>query len=205
MVLVERRPHRGSAIYGLDCVRSDHAYGVHLALEHLISLGHRRIVLAARDDSPTARVIRSEFAAQTAARGIGEECPVMLSSRTAGPDPRPRDEREADLAAAVRRARATAALIHGDMDALVLVQRLREAGIEVPRDCSVVAYNDVVADMGQIALTAVAPPKGEVGQAALELLTRQLERTRAGRWAGAARHLELLPDLVVRDSTAPLH
>ncbi|MGW7695342.1 substrate-binding domain-containing protein, partial [Streptomyces asiaticus] len=68
----------------------------------------------------------------------------------------------------------------------------------------VVAYNDVVADMGQIALTAVAPPKGEVGQAALEMLTRQLERTRAGRWAGAARHLELLPDLVVRDSTAQL-
>ncbi|MFF6849309.1 LacI family DNA-binding transcriptional regulator [Streptomyces antimycoticus] len=205
VVLVERRPHRGSAIYGLDCVRSDHAHGVHLALEHLTSLGHRRIVLAARDDSPTARVIRSEFAAQTAARGIREGCPVMLSSRTAGPDPRPRDAGAADLADAVRRAGATAALIHGDMDALVLVQRLREAGVEVPRDCSVVAYNDVVADMGQIALTAVAPPKGEVGQAALELLTRRLERTRTGRWAGAARHLELLPELVVRDSTVPLH
>ncbi|MGY0056515.1 LacI family DNA-binding transcriptional regulator [Streptomyces sp. LZ34] len=204
VVLVERRPHRDSAIYGLDCVRSDHAYGVHLALDHLTSLGHRRIVLAARDDSPTARVIRSEFAAQTAARGIGEGCPVILSSRTAGPDPRPRDPREADLADAVRRAGATAALIHGDMDALVLVQRLREAGVEVPRDCSVVAYNDVVADMGQIALTAVSPPKGEIGRAALELLTRQLERTQAGRWAGAPRHLELLPRLVVRDSTAPL-
>ncbi|MYX56834.1 substrate-binding domain-containing protein, partial [Streptomyces sp. SID8382] len=64
--------------------------------------------------------------------------------------------------------------------------------------------NDVVADMGQIALTAVAPPKGELGQAALELLIRRLERTRNGRWAGATRHLELLPGLVIRDSTAPL-
>ncbi|EFL21011.1 MULTISPECIES: LacI family DNA-binding transcriptional regulator [Streptomyces] len=204
VVLMERRPERGSSLYELDCVRSDHAYGVHLALGHLTSLGHRRIVLAARDDSPTARVIRSEFAEQTAARGIAEGCPTILSSRTAGPDPRADDARAADLADTLRRAGATAALIHGDMEALVLVQRLREAGVEVPRDCSVVAYNDVVADMGQIALTAVAPPKAEVGRAALGLLIRQLDHAREGRWPGAARHLELLPGLVARDSTVPL-
>lgn len=204
VVLLERRPERGSALYGLDCVRSDHAYGVHLALGHLTSLGHRRIVLAARDDSPTARVIQSEFAGQTVARGIDEGCTAILSSRTAGPDPRAADPRAVDLAETLRRTGATATLIHSDMDALVLIQRLREAGLEVPRDCSVVAYNDVVADMGQIALTAVAPPKAEVGRAALGLLLRQLDHAREGRWPGAARHLELLPDLVVRDSTSPL-
>jgi DNA-binding LacI/PurR family transcriptional regulator len=202
-VLVERRPARTSGIYPLDCVRSDHAYGVHLALGHLVGLGHRRIVLAARDDSPTARVIRAEFAEQTAARGLAEGCRTILSSRTAGPDPRVADPRAADLVEVMAQSGATAVLIHSDMDALVLVQRLQAAGIDVPGQCSVVAYNDVVADMGPIPLTAVAPPKAELGRVGVDLLLRRLDMARGGLRPGATRHLELLPGLVVRESTAP--
>ncbi|WP_128376372.1 LacI family DNA-binding transcriptional regulator [Streptomyces cavernae] len=202
-VLVERRPARTSAIYPLDCVRSDHAYGVHLALGHLVDLGHRRIVLAARDDSPTARVIRAEFAEQAAARGLADGCRAILSSRTAGPDPRAADPRALDLAEAVRESGATAVLIHSDMDALVLVQRLQAAGIDVPGRASVIAYNDVVADMGPVPLTAVAPPKAELGRTGVDLLLRRLDMARGGLRPGASRHLELLPSLVVRESTAP--
>jgi len=204
VVLVERRPARTSAIYPLDSVRSDHAYGVHLALEHLTGLGHRRIVLAARDDSPTARVIRDEFAGQTTARGLAEGCPTILSSRAAGPDPSAAGPDPSDLVEAVRETGATAVLIHSDMDALVLVQRLQAAGIEVPGRCSVVAYNDVVADMGPVPLTAVAPPKTELGRIGFGLLLRRLEAAREGLRPTATRHVELLPGLVVRESTAPL-
>ncbi|MBA2811111.1 LacI family DNA-binding transcriptional regulator [Streptomyces sp. KM273126] len=200
-VLVERRPARTSGIYSLDCVRSDHAYGVHLALGHLVGLGHRRIVLAARDDSPTARVIRAEFAEQTAARGLSDGCRTILSSRTAGPDPRVPDPRAVDLAEAVEESGATAVLIHSDVDALVLVQRLQAAGIDVPGRCSVVAYNDVVADMGPVPLTAVAPPKAELGRSGVELLLRRLDMGRGGLRPGPTRHMELLPDLVIREST----
>ncbi|MEV1066200.1 LacI family DNA-binding transcriptional regulator [Streptomyces sp. NPDC050263] len=200
-VLVERRPARTSASYPLDCVRTDHAHGVHLALEHLTGLGHRRIVLAARDDSPTARTIRAEFAEQTAARGLAEGCGTILSSPTAGPDPHAADPRAVDLAETVVRSGATAVLIHSDMDALVLVQGLQAAGIRVPDRCSVVAYNDVVADMGSVPLTAVAPPKAELGRTGVDLLLRRLEMARGGLRPGATRHLELLPDLVVRGST----
>ncbi|MEV0219102.1 LacI family DNA-binding transcriptional regulator [Streptomyces sp. NPDC050704] len=202
-VLVERRPARAGGIYSLDSVRSDHAYGVHLALGHLVGLGHRRIVLAARDDSPTARVIRAEFAEQTAARGLAEGCSTILSSSTAGPDPRVADPRAVDLAEVVGESDATAVLIHSDMDALMLVQRLQTAGIDVPGRCSVVAYNDVVADMGPVPLTAVAPPKAELGRTGVELLLRRLDMARGGLRPGATRHLELLPALVVRESTAP--
>lgn len=201
-VLVERRPARAGGIYSLDCVRTDHAYGVHLALGHLVGLGHRRIVLAARDDSPTARVIRAEFAEQTAARGLAEGCPTILSSSTAGPDPRVADPRESDLVEAVGRSGATAVLIHSDMDALMLVQRLLAAGIDVPGRCSVVAYNDVVADMGPVSLTAVAPPKTELGRTGVELLLRRLDTAGGGLRPGATRHVELLPGLVIRESTA---
>lgn len=87
-VLMERRPRPGSALHALDSVCSDHWYGTHLAVDHLVSLGHRRIVLAARNDSPTARSIRAAFAEIASARPEVEDWSVALSSPEAAAEPR---------------------------------------------------------------------------------------------------------------------
>lgn len=208
-VLMERRPRPGSALHALDSVCSDHWYGVHLAVEHLISLGHRRIVLGARDDSPTARAVRAAFAAIAAERAEVEDWAVTLSSPTAVPEPAERSRSESpeeprpDVLDLLRARGATAAVLHGDVDALMLVQRFQEAGIRVPEDFSVVAYDDVVAALGSTPLTAVAPPKTEVGRAAAELLLHRLRRP-AGEREAPVRRIELLPDLQVRGSTGPV-
>ncbi|MEV8390876.1 MULTISPECIES: substrate-binding domain-containing protein [unclassified Streptomyces] len=209
-VLMERRPRPGSALHALDSVCSDHWYGTYLAVDHLVALGHRRIVLAARDDSPTARSVRHAFAEIAAARPEVEDWSVVLSSPDAVPGPEdddaglggaPRDRTPLDLAALLAERRATAAVLHGDVDALMLVQRLTEQGVRVPRDCSVVAYDDVVAALGSTPLTAVSPPKAEVGRAAAELLLHRLARPLGA--AGPVRRIELLPTLKVRGSTQP--
>ncbi|MFE3741438.1 substrate-binding domain-containing protein [Streptomyces sp. NPDC059134] len=209
-VLMERRPRPGSALHALDMVCSDHWYGVHLAVDHLVGLGHRRIVLAARDDSPTARSIRAAFTEIAAARPEVADWSVALSSPDAVPVPPPgapgaetppRDRTPLDLAGLLRAHGATAALLHGDVDALMLVQSLAEQGVRVPQDCSVVAYDDVLAALGSTPLTAVAPPKAEVGRAAAELLVHRLSRPEGA--AGPVRRIELLPELKVRGSTAP--
>ncbi|MFF2060823.1 substrate-binding domain-containing protein [Streptomyces sp. NPDC058200] len=204
-VLMERRPRPGSALHALDSVCSDHWYGTYLAVDHLVALGHRRIVLAARDDSPTARRIRAAFAEIAAARPEVEDWSVVLSSPDAVPGPPgpdlaavPHDRTPLDLAALLRERGATAAVLHGDVDALMLVQRLAEQGVRVPRDCSVVAYDDVVAALGGTPLTAVAPPKAEIGRAAAELLLYRLARPLGA--AGPVRRIELLPTLKVRGS-----
>ncbi|MFD0024770.1 substrate-binding domain-containing protein [Streptomyces sp. NPDC058382] len=208
-VLMERRPRPGSALHALDSVCSDHWYGTHLAVEHLVSLGHRRIVLAARDDSPTARTVRAAFAEIAAGRPEVVDWTVVLSSPDAVPGPGPSGAGPApvspgagghapDLAALLRERGATAAVLHGDVDALMLVQRLAESGVQVPRDCSVVAYDDVVAALGSTPLTAVAPPKAEVGRAAAELLLHRLSG--AAGASGPVRRTELLPELKVRGS-----
>ncbi|AXE81498.1 substrate-binding domain-containing protein [Streptomyces atratus] len=218
-VLMERRPRPGSALHALDSVCSDHWYGTHLAVEHLVSLGHRRIVLAARDDSPTARSIRAAFTEIAAARPELEDWSVVLSSPQAVPGPGPdspavgaaaaeaapsatEDCTALDLAALLRERGATAAVLHGDVDALMLVQRLAESGVEVPRDCSVVAYDDVVAALGSTPLTAVAPPKAEIGRAAAELLLHRLSGAVGA--SGPVRRTELLPMLKVRGSAQAL-
>ncbi|GHJ42450.1 substrate-binding domain-containing protein [Streptomyces sp. TS71-3] len=206
-VLMERRPRSGSALHALDSVCSDHWYGTHLAVDHLVSLGHRRIVLAARNDSPTARAIRAAFAEIAATRPEVEDWSVALSSPDAAPfEPGADGTGDAaghtgplDLAAVLRERGATAAVLHGDVDALMLVQRLMERGVRVPRDCSVVAYDDGVAALGSTPLTAVAPPKAEIGRAAAELLLRRLGQPE-GSAPAPVRRLELLPELKRRGS-----
>ncbi|MBO8184605.1 substrate-binding domain-containing protein [Streptomyces spirodelae] len=211
-VLMERRPAPGSPLHAHDSVRSDHWYGAHLALDHLVSLGHRRIVLAARDDSPTARTLRAAFAQIASERAEVAEWAVVLSAGVRdgadndlddgtadGTDRRP--AALVDLPAVLREHGATAAVLHADVDALMLVQQLREQGLRVPEDCSVVAYDDVVAALGSPPLTAVAPPKEEIGRAAAELLLRRLRHPR-GEAPEAVRRIELLPQLKVRGSTA---
>jgi DNA-binding Lrp family transcriptional regulator len=83
-VLMERRPRRGSGLHAMDPVCSDHWYGAHLAVEHLVGLGHRRIVFATRDDSPTARTLRAALSEVADAHPLVEERAWTLSSPTAG-------------------------------------------------------------------------------------------------------------------------
>jgi DNA-binding LacI/PurR family transcriptional regulator len=191
-VLVERFAPAGSVLAGLDAVRTDHAHGVLLALRHLRERGHTRILLAARNDSPTARTIRSAFVAQLADLGLPLLAEPLLSSAGADPDP---NTRVPHLPEVVRATAATAVLAHSDVDALNMVQHLDGAGLHVPDDVSVVAYDDVVAGLGGLELTTVAPPKREVGREAISLLLDRVER------GGPVRHVELLPGLVDRGST----
>ncbi|MGW5860920.1 substrate-binding domain-containing protein [Streptomyces sp. NPDC055239] len=196
-VLMERRPRAGSALHAMDSVCTDHWYGIHLAVDHLVRLGHRRIVLAARDDSPTARALRAAFAEIAASRPEIEDWTVMLSAANAGPG---RVREPLDLAARLREHGATGAVLHGDVDALMLVQQLMDHGLRVPQDCSVVAYDDVVAALGSTPLTAVSPPKYEVGRTAARLLLRRFDEL-AEPGAVTTQRAELLPELKVRGST----
>ncbi|MEU0075668.1 substrate-binding domain-containing protein [Streptomyces sp. NPDC006332] len=198
-VLMERRPRAGSALHALDSVCSDHWYGAHLAVEHLVALGHRRIVFATRDDSPTARSLRAAFTEIAGEHPLVEKWAWALSSPGVGRDGQYTAQETADVPTLLRELGATAAVLHSDVDALMAVQRLTENGVRVPEDCSVVAYDDVLAGLGTIPLTAVAPPKAEVGRVAAELLSQRL---RSGRGPGSPVHrVELLPSLTVRGST----
>ncbi|MFJ5264731.1 substrate-binding domain-containing protein [Streptomyces sp. NPDC088387] len=201
-VVMERRPRRGSALHAVDTVCTDHWYGVHLAVDYLAELGHRRIVLAARDDSPTARAVRAAFREIAADHPGVDKWTVALSSPTAVPDPSDeRAEQAVQLPALIAETGATAAVLHGDVDALMLVQSLRDSGVRVPEDCSVIAYDDVVAALGSTPLTAVSPPKADVGRMAARLLLRRLDPRTLDDASGPVHRVELLPTLKVRGST----
>lgn len=133
------------------------------------------------------------------ALGLVAPCPV-IDSVPAEADPAGFEAAVRALLAAVRTGEATAALVHNDVDAIRIAQRLGELGIRVPQDLALVAYDDEVAALADIPLTAVAPPKHEVGRYAAQLLIERLRGAPAGPGGQPRRHVDLLPRLRVRSS-----
>lgn len=77
---------------------------------------------------------------------------------------------------AIGDARPTAVTCYNDLVALGLLRALRELGIAVPDDVSVVGFDDLrILDFFPLALTTVHVPIYEMGRRATEMLIRQIE------------------------------
>lgn len=193
VVLVERQAGAGQ----LEHVISDHVHGARLAVRHLAALGHRRIGLAIRHDTPTTPWLRRGYELGLADAELEPVRAAAVSSLLAGRDLAGFDYgRQADqLLAAVKDGVLTAALIHTDHDAIMLSQQLTARGLRVPEDLAIVAYDDEIAALADTPLTAIAPPKSAVGAAAVDLLVRRLTQPDRAR-----QRVALLPELHIRSS-----
>ncbi|MET9255361.1 substrate-binding domain-containing protein [Streptomyces sp. NPDC003717] len=195
-VLMERRIPPGGRLSELDGVRSDHVLGGAAAVHHLADLGRERVALLVRKDSPTAPLVQEGYEAALTARGLTPSPPLEMHPAA---DPAGYDDAVARL---TRRQDVEAVIVHNDQDAIAVAQRLRAAGLRIPEDMAMVAYEDELAGMADVPLTAVAPPRRAVGRMAAELLTARLPQERAAAEEDSPRrHVALLPRLRVREST----
>ncbi|WP_370192271.1 LacI family DNA-binding transcriptional regulator [Streptacidiphilus sp. MAP5-52] len=202
VVLVERRAARGSRASALDSVCTDHRSGAALAVRHLIDLGHRSVALIA-PTSPTAAQV--ELGYRDALDLLGLERPgldtlvlhegaMRLATVEAAAD---------RLAEAVTCGQVSAALVVSDTEAITIVQALRSRHrqIKVPEDLALVAYDDEVAALCNLPLTAVALPKLQVGRTAAQLLLQRTRERSTSLDPNPAQHLDLVPHLRIRAST----
>lgn len=195
-VLVERElPENRLGL--ISSVRTAHEQGTAAAVDHLRTLGHTRIALITRGDSQAAELIRGGWERAVAAFGLDTDVPVILG-KNVGSWPRWSDDDIDTVVRQLREARVTGLVCHNDENAMTIVQRARRYGWSVPHQLSVVAYEDEVARLGDPPLTAVSPPKEEVGKVAARTL---LDLVEAGGRA-PARHTRLEPEIMVRESTA---
>ncbi|GHH43346.1 substrate-binding domain-containing protein [Streptomyces candidus] len=191
--MVERRPEDDAV--GAERAVTDHVYGGRLAVRHLVDTGRRRITLLLRQDSPHSSLVAEGY--EEGLRAAGLEPPTPEVFRLPAPGDRgPREVRLEAFVDAVAAGTVDAALVHNDHDAIVLLQRLRARGITVPEDLAIVTYDDEVAALADIPLSAIAPPKRAVGAAAVDLLALRLADPARPR-----HRLAILPELHVRESS----
>ncbi len=97
--------------------------------------------------------------------------------------------------------RPTAVTCYNDLVALGLIRALRELGLRVPEDVSVIGYDDIdMASYAAMPLTTVRVPKREMGMQAAEILIRHIEALDAG-------HIEKLyldAEFIERQSTCAI-
>ncbi|WP_243228911.1 substrate-binding domain-containing protein [Microbacterium sp. CIAB417] len=189
-------PTRGRVV---DSVRTDHRHGAEIALSHLIDLGHRHVG-GWSFDNPHAAEIRAGFEAAAETAGCIVHRPVFDYGHA--------DWDSVDMRRNVRRyleeaveAGVTAVLVHPDEFALQMMQEAAAAGIDVPGELSIVAYDDEVAGLGEIPLTAVAPPKRSLGFVAVDACLRSVAHAGPTVEEFPSQRVRLLPVLRVREST----
>jgi LacI family transcriptional regulator len=174
-----------------DAVLTDNEHGGRTATEHLLELGHERIALFGVETEFTSDAGRLRgYREALAARGLRE---LVLRVPVHAADAEERiDAFVADRA-------PTAIFAANNKLAEHTWKVLRRRRLRIPRDVSLVGFDDVPwMEMVEPGITVVDQPTFELGRRAAELLLRRLGG------AGGRPAVEVLPtSLVVRGSTGP--
>jgi LacI family transcriptional regulator/LacI family repressor for deo operon, udp, cdd, tsx, nupC, and nupG len=170
------------------------------AIEHLIELGHTRIVHFAGP----------EYSMHTHERADGVRRACSASRLVFGDDDiiPAGAHLESGYRAALSffrnvpaESRPTAVSCYNDLVAVGLMRALRELGLRVPDDVSVVGFDDIpLAEYLDVPLTSVRVPTFKMGTIAADMLITHVE----SKTAVPVQRAYLEAQLVVRASTRPL-
>lgn len=177
---------------GLDFVGTDDVMGMRLAVEHLLSLGHRSIaMLGGTSATSTGRDRLRGYREAMAAAGLTATVREGFGTRDTG-------------YAAVQEVMAgpvppTAVVCFNDLTAFGAMLGLRQMGLEAGRDVSLTGCDDVEDAARWVPpLTTIHNRQQEVGRLAAELLIRRI-----GEPFAPPRRIVLDPTLRVRGTTCP--
>jgi LacI family transcriptional regulator len=183
---------------GVTCVVTNDVHGIHLAVDHLLQLGHRKLAYVGGPlNTSTATGRRAGFFAALKAYRlpVREKFVVDCASFTVQAGAAAARE----LLGSANRS-FTAIVAANDMLALGCYDALTEAGLSCPKDISITGYNDMpFADRFNPPLTTLRIPHDQIGVQSSLLLLRMM---RDPKVTVPSMHLE--PLLVVRGSTAGL-
>ncbi|MEJ3403711.1 LacI family DNA-binding transcriptional regulator [Rathayibacter sp. YIM 133350] len=178
---------------GVPSVYIDTPAGIEQALEHLVSLGHRRIAYVSGPETSWPNEGRWRALLRAAERHgitptrIGPFAP----KKTAG----------AAAADAVVNAGVTACIAFNDLLAIGMLMRLKERGVSVPGDISIVGCDDIFgADFCNPPLTTLTAPIEQAGRTAVSILLARLD---GGSMPMPRRAATLPTHLTIRSSTGP--
>ena len=185
----------------VDSVRSDSEAGAYTLTEHLIGLGHRRIAMLTGRRSVSTSIDR-----------VAGYCRAMLDAGLELDDGLVRygeynygeynqiDGNRMAQEVVARDPRPTAIFAANNFIAFGAMRWLHGAGLRVPEDISIVAFDDLpVAWLSDPFMTVVDQPAYEIGRRGAELLLSRLD----GTISGPGREVVLPSELIIRRSSGP--
>ncbi len=176
-----------------DSVTNDNIAGAHLAIEHLVSFGHRRIGFIEGGAGAGARIRHRGYLSAMHDFGLEEEILTVEGRHT--------EEGGYQGATELLKMRVlpTAVFASNDLCAIGAMNAFEEAGLSIPDDLSLVGYdNNRMAALRHISLTTIDQPGDDMGRSAVERLTERIDEDRT-----EPRHDVVAPSLVVRSTTGP--
>jgi LacI family transcriptional regulator len=190
----------------ISSVLVDNELGAHSALEHLHSLGHRKIAFirgpkTLADSAPRWKGIRS----------FAKSIDLEIDSRLVLDLPESRDPSSSFEAGykltedLLKQKRPfTALMAFDDMTAFGAIRALAKAGLRVPEHCSVIGFDDVAASaLYTPSLTTIRQPMEVMGTIAVGIALEGVNAVLEKRQLTAV-HRKIAPELAVRESTRRL-
>lgn len=179
---------------GTTFITAANRSGTRDAIEHLIELGHRRIgFITGTPGTSPARERLAGYRDALRAADIGLDPALVVEG-----DFLESRGHQATQALLALEARPTAIFTSADTAAFGALRACREAGLKVPRDISIVGFDDIPeTSLVTPPLTTVRQPLQEMGSTAVRLLRRLMDEPET-----TPRRTELATELVIRDSTA---
>jgi DNA-binding LacI/PurR family transcriptional regulator len=177
----------------ISVVRVDYNHGIKQAVQHIISLGHKRIGFISGPNSlKSARTRRVAFLKCISSCGVSERQRIIvegnhkirggeiaMTEMLSAPDP------------------PTAVLTSNDLTAIGAMRAISRAGLRVPEDISIVGFDDIeFSEFTQPPLTTVRLSRDELGQKAFSALYKGLQGGSKG-----GQEINVKTNLVLREST----
>jgi DNA-binding LacI/PurR family transcriptional regulator len=176
-----------------DSITNDDRMGARIAVDHLVSLGHRRIAHVDGGRGAGAAQRRAGFLDAMDRHGLRSSARIVTGAFTE------EGGRDGVTSLLGDRRGVTAVLVGNDLAAVGALDAFDEHGLRVPADMSLVGYDNIaLAGLGHIDLTTIDQPRRDMGVTAVRLLLERHDEDRR-----SARHLVVPPSLVVRGSTGP--
>jgi LacI family transcriptional regulator len=184
----------GSPGVHMSNLKVNYGAGIEEAINHLVSLGHTEIAFVGGPAHLRSAARRQEAFMDSMHRHLPDARAVVYRG-----DFKLEGGRRAACEMLASRERPTAVVAANDMMALGVMVEFRAAGLNIPRDISVVGFDDIAfAALAEPQLTTVCLPRMELGRRAVEALMTAIEHPDQH-----GVEINIPTYLVIRSSTAP--
>jgi LacI family transcriptional regulator len=174
----------------------DHLHAAEVALKHLFELGHRQMACI-RGQPFSADSFDRWQSIQKVAETLGISIPAEWTVQLTTDDPSPEQGYKLIRSLLARTPRFTALFAYNDISAIGAIRAIREAGLRVPEDISVIGFDDIREAAYHVpSITTVRQPLRRMGEIAAQILVDRIERRKE-----YPTKIAVEPELVVREST----